>query len=85
MRLILFVAPMLALISCASAAPPVPCAECAEWKSKWTKEVDFHYQSIQIKNAEIALHQLDLANRKVEVELLQKRVSELEKALAEKK
>jgi hypothetical protein len=54
-------------------------AEADHWKRKYTEEVNFHYQTQHIKNAEVSELQLQLKRQAAEIDALKARVAELER------
>jgi len=53
-------------------------AQKVDWKDKFVKEVNYHYQTQQIKNAEIASRDLEVANRNVQIGILNDRIQILD-------
>ena len=53
-------------------------AQKVDWKDKFVKEVNYHYQTQQIKNAEIAARDLEVANRNVQIGILNDRIQILD-------
>ena len=49
-----------------------------DWKDKFVKEVNYHYATQQVKNAEIAAHQLEIANQRIFIQILEKKIKNLE-------
>jgi hypothetical protein len=45
-----------------------------DWKAKWVQELNHHYQTIGLKNSEIAYWQMEVANRKDFINALNKRI-----------
>jgi hypothetical protein len=53
-------------------------AQKVDWKDKFVKEVNYHYQTQQIKNAEIAARELEIENRRAFIAILNDRISTLD-------
>ena len=49
------------------------------WKSKYLKEIEYHYQTQQIKNAEIAARDLEVENQRQFMAVMSERIEHLEK------
>jgi hypothetical protein len=49
-------------------------AQKVDWKDKFVKEVNYHYQTQQIKNAEIAARDLEIDNQKSFIGILNDRI-----------
>ena len=49
-------------------------AHKVDWKDKFVKEVNYHYQTQQIKNAEIAAREMEIENNKVFIGVLNERI-----------
>jgi hypothetical protein len=45
-----------------------------DWKDKFVKETHYHYQTINMKDGEIAYHKLEVENRKMFIDALHKRI-----------
>lgn len=45
-----------------------------DWKDKFVKEAHYHFQTIGIKDGEIAYHKLEVDNRRMFIDALQKRI-----------
>jgi len=56
-----------------------------DWKAKWVQEINYHYQTIGLKDSEIAYWQMEVANRKDFIKALEARINILvhEKAVQE--
>lgn len=52
-------------------------AHKVDWKDKFIKEVNYHYRTQQIKNAEIAARDVELENRNQMVDILNERIAVL--------
>jgi hypothetical protein len=65
---------VLALSLCG--CDPVP---SSTWKSKYLKEIELHYQTQQIKNAEIAARDMEVENQRQFMAILTDRIEHLEK------
>lgn len=53
-------------------------AQKVDWKDKFVKEVNYHYQTQQIKNAEIAARDLEIDNQKSFIGILNDRIAVLD-------
>ncbi|HLF92618.1 MAG TPA: hypothetical protein VJB14_04100 [Planctomycetota bacterium] len=53
-------------------------AQKVDWKDKFVKEVNYHYQTQQIKNAEIAAREMEIENNKVFIGILTDRINTLD-------
>jgi hypothetical protein len=53
-------------------------AHKVDWKDKFIKEVNYHYQTQQIKNAEIAAREMEIENNKVFISVLNERIGTLD-------
>ena len=53
-------------------------AQKVDWKDKFVKEVNYHYQTQQIKNAEIAAREMEIENNKVFIGVLNDRIATLD-------
>jgi hypothetical protein len=53
-------------------------AHKVDWKDKFVKEVNYHYQTQQIKNAEIAAREMEIENNKVFIGILTDRINTLD-------
>ena len=53
-------------------------AHTVDWKDKFVKEVNYHYQTQQIKNAEIAAREMEIENNKVFIGILTDRINTLD-------
>ncbi len=53
-------------------------AQKVDWKDKFVKEVNYHYQTQQIKNAEIAARDLEVENQKSFIGILNDRIAVLD-------
>jgi len=53
-------------------------AQKVDWKDKFVKEVNYHYQTQQIKNAEIAARDVEVDNQRQFVTILNERISVLD-------
>jgi polyhydroxyalkanoate synthesis regulator phasin len=67
-------------------------AQAEDWKDKFIREVNYHYQTQQQKNAEIAARDLEIENQKSfiaalneKIAVLEERVRQLERSLEDKK
>ncbi len=49
-----------------------------DWKDKYVKEVQYHYQTQQIKNAEIAARDLEIENQRTFITILNEKISTLD-------
>ena len=50
-----------------------------DWKQKYVKEVEYHYQTQQIKKAEIAARDMEAENQRQFMAILSDRIKELER------
>src|SRR5574341_492281 len=50
----------------------------ADWKDKFVREVNYHYQTQQIKNAEIAARDLEIENQKSFITVLNEKINTLD-------
>ena len=55
-----------------------------EWKDKFIREVNYHYQTQQVKNAEIAARQMEIENQKNFINILRERINTLDEENAAK-
>jgi len=53
-------------------------AQKVDWKDKFVKEVSYHYQTQQIKNAEIAARDLEIENIKSFITILNEKITTLD-------
>lgn len=53
-------------------------AQKVDWKDKFVKEVNYHYQTQQIKNAEIAARELEVENQKAFIAILNGKIETLD-------
>ena len=53
-------------------------AQKVDWKDKFVKEVNYHYQTQQVKNAEIAARDLEIDNQKSFIGILNDRIAVLD-------
>ena len=53
-------------------------AHKTDWKDKFIREVNYHYQTQQIKNAEIAARQMEIENQKNFISILRERINTLD-------
>ncbi len=65
---------LLALIGCDR-------AESRSWMQKYVNEVNAHFQTQQIKNAEVAARDMEIENQKVFIQILNDRIADQEKDL----
>jgi len=59
-------------------------AQKVDWKDKFVKEVNYHYQTQQIKNAEIAARDLEIENQKSFLTILNEKINALDQANSDK-
>ncbi len=52
------------------------------WKDRYLQEVNYHYQTQQIKNAEIAARELEIENQKSYIVILEDRIRQLDERVA---
>jgi hypothetical protein len=64
----------LALLLCG--CDPIP---ATTWKNKYLKEIEYHHQTQQIKNAEIAARDMEVENQRAFMAVLTERINQLEK------
>jgi myosin heavy subunit len=57
-------------------------AQKVDWKDKFVKEVNYHYQTQQVKNSEIAAFKVELENRAAMLDILRQKVAVLDTELA---
>lgn len=57
-------------------------AQRVDWKDKFVKEVNYHYQTQQVKNSEIAAMRVELDNRAAMLDVLRQKMVVLENELA---
>ncbi len=74
-----FLIPLSAILSLAGTG----CgrSEAESWKEKFLKEINYHYQTQQIKNAEIVAREIEIVNLKGQIGTLTDRIGALEKDL----
>ncbi len=53
-------------------------AQKVDWKDKFVREVNYHYQTQQIKNAEIAARELEIENIKSFITILNEKINTIE-------
>ncbi len=53
-------------------------AQKVDWKDKFVKEVNYHYQTQQIKNAEIAARELEIENQRSFLAILNEKITTLD-------
>ncbi len=53
-------------------------AQKVDWKDKFVREVQFHYQTQQIKNAEIAARELEIENQRSFITILNEKINTLD-------
>ncbi|HVR84545.1 MAG TPA: hypothetical protein VMU54_09555, partial [Planctomycetota bacterium] len=53
-------------------------AQKVDWKDKFIKEVNYHYQTQQIKNAEIAARDMEVENQRAFMAILADRINTLD-------
>jgi hypothetical protein len=53
-------------------------AQKTDWKDKFVREVNYHYQTQQIKNAEIAARDLEIENQKSFITVLNEKINTLD-------